>query len=1174
MKNRIFINKFTCLFFTLLIISSKTFAQVPANDNCSNARFINLDATGNLCFTSSNQFASSDGFSNTCDAGATAPLPPGGREVWFTYITSGPINTINVIPSGATPIQKASITVSNGNCAVGGTNVCNTALTNGGTASTAFNIATGTQVWFSVTALVSDGSFSVCINSTQGFVSPGINCASAVQICNKVDFSCPGSTINSSTVSPSCFSTAPNREMWYKFTPGNTAPLEFTCTPTGIGGFRWALYDITTGCPGTQVACNNIYNSALPFGLSASALNCNTTPFCPPVTITSGRTYALMIDDTSESGSGFNMKWGTALNMLPTAGFNVDSTSACGSLTLNISDFSTYSNNSTTFSLDYGDGSPLVTGNGLAGPFTYPSRVYGPGTYYVTLTLNNPTGCSSTFTRQIVVTPKPTANFTVSTNSGCTDGANPITVDFSVNSVSFNANYNWNFTNNAGVIGTGIGTNTVFWNTVGAQPVWLVASENGCVSDTIRDTIFVYDYPTSTFSIATTGCTDNPVTVTYTGNASSSATYGWTYGTGTVTNSTNQAFDISWAAPGNYSVGLAVQENGCLSFPTNNNISIGQSPTITVTAPTAVCEGDTLTLNNIVNGNPAGLNYVWNFGTTAVVSGNPATTGNGIFTWPTAGTTSWIATGTSANGCTSSDTASILVRANPVSTFTVSDNQVCGNDNTILTFTGSTQQPSTTFTWGFDGGNGSGPASGPQTVNFPNAGSYAVYLVLADAFCTSDTTKATITVANYPTANAGAATTTCADQLVNIGAPPTPGYTYSWLPSSFLNNATISDPVASIPNFGNADTLVNFIVTTTEGFCSSKDSVIVTVSPVQLALFNRPGPQCETGNVYNFSPANSVVPGALFNWNFGANSNTPTANSASVSNLTFNTPGWQVITLSTSTPGCLADIYTDSVFIKTNPQVVLGSDITGGCPPVVVNFSNNSPSLSGSSLEWNFGDGITSTTANPTYTYSIAGTYQPTLTITSADTCSTTQNLVSTINVTTLPNAAFSANPLVVTSISPLITFTALAPGTSCYYDFGDGTVDSSCYTQHIYQDTGVFIVKFVTINAGGCADSSFITVEVKDIYNLTLPNAFSPNNDGLNDVFQIFSKGIRTIELSVYNRRGQIVWKTTNPDEVWNGKYLNEYEECPSGVYVYRVRTKDVNNKKHEETGQITIVR
>jgi gliding motility-associated-like protein len=1172
MKNRIFINKFTCLFITLLIITSKVFSQVPANDNCSNARFINLDATGNICFTSTNQFASSDGFSNTCDAGATAPLPPGGREVWYTYIASGPINTITVTPSGATPIQKASITVSNGNCAIGGTNVCNAALTNSSQVSVALN-TTG-QIWFSVTALVSDGSFSICINSTQGFLSPGFNCASTVQVCNKLDFSCPGSAINSSTVLPSCFSTPPKREMWYNFTPGNTAPLEFTCTPTGIGGFRWALYDITTGCPGTQVACNNIYNSALPFGLSSSALNCNTTPFCPPVTVTSGRTYALMIDDTSESGSGFDLKWGSALNMLPTAGFNVDSTSACGSLTLNISDFSTYSNNSTTFSLDYGDGSPLVNGNGLSGPFTYPSHFYGPGTYYVTLSLNHSNGCSSNYTRQIVVTPKPSANFSVSANSGCTDGSNPITVDFSVNAVSFNANYNWNFPNNAGVIGTGIGTNTVFWNTAGTQPIWLVATENGCVSDTARDTIYVYDYPTSTFSIAATGCTGTPVAVTYTGNASSSATYGWSYGTGTVTNSTNQSFDISWGAPGNYSVGLAVQENGCLSFPTNNNISIGLSPNVTITAPTSVCEGDTLTLNNIVFGNPAGINYVWNFGTTTVVSGNPATTGNGVFTWPTAGTTSWTVTNTASNGCSWTDTASILVRAKPTSTFSVSNNQICGNDNTVLTFTGTTQQPSTNFTWGFNGGSGSGPLSGPQFVNFPSAGSYTVYLLLTDAFCSSDTTKQTITVADYPISNAGLATTACSDQLANIGSPSTPGYTYSWTPSSFLNNPTIANPLASIPNFGNSDTLVKFIVTTTLGFCSSKDSVLVTVNPVQLALFNRPGPQCELGNSYNFSPSNAIVPGALFNWNFGANANPPTANSASVNNVTFSTTGWQVISLSTATPGCLADVFTDSIFIKTNPQVLLGTDITGGCPPVTVNFSNNSPALSGSTLEWSFGDGNTSTTSNPTYTYSVAGSYQSSLTITSADTCSTTQNLASNINVTTLPNAAFSANPLVVTSLNPLITFTAFAPGSSCYYDFGDGSVDSACFTQHIYQDTGLFIVKFVTINAGGCADSSFITVEVKDIYNLTLPNAFSPNNDGLNDEFQIFSKGIRNFEFWVFNRRGQIVWRTTNPDEVWNGKYLNEYEECPSGVYVYRARTKDVSNKKHEETGQITLIR
>ncbi|MFM7015601.1 MAG: PKD domain-containing protein [Bacteroidota bacterium] len=1173
MKKRLMVNKWNYLFITLLIITSKVFAQVPTNDNCTNAKFINLDATGNICFTSTNQFASGDGYSNACDASATSPLPAGGHEVWYTYITSGPINTITVTPSGSTPIQKPSITVANGNCAIGGTNVCNAATANASPASVAFTSAAGTQVWFSVTALTSDGGFSLCINSTQGFVSPGINCASAVAVCNKVDFSCPGSSINSSTVNPSCFNTPPHREMWYKFTPGNTAPLEFTCTPTGLGGFRWALYDLSAGCPGTEIACNSIYNSSLPFGLSASATNCNTTPFCPPVTVTSGKTYALMIDDTSESGSGFNMKWGSALNMLPTAGFNVDSLSACGSLTLNVSDFSTYSN-LTSYVLDFGDGSPLVTGNAASGPFSYPSHNFGPGTYYVKLTLNHPTGCSSSYTRQIVVTPRPAATFTASTNTGCTDGTNPITVDFSVNSISFNANYNWNYANNAGVIGTGVGTNTVFWNTPGAQPVWLVATENGCVSDTARDTIFVYDFPTSTFTVATTGCSSTSIPVTYTGNASSAAVFGWSYGVGTVTNSSNTNFNITYAAPGNYSIGLAVQDHGCLSFPTSNNIVISQSPTVNVSAPTAVCEKDTLTLNAIVNGIPAGLTYTWNFGTTTVISGNPVSTGNGTFTWPTAGNTSWIATGTSANGCSSSDTATILVRAKPTSSFTVSNNQVCGNDNTLLTFSGTTQQPITNFNWGFGGGNGSGPANGPKSVNFPSAGSYTVYLVLADAYCSSDTSKQTITVANYPISNAGGAASTCANQPIGIGTTTTSGYTYVWSPASYLNNINTSNPTASIPNFGNADTLVKYIVTTTEGFCSSKDSAVVTIHPVQLARFNRPGPQCEIGNAYNFSPAYAIVPGALCTWNFGSNASTTTSTNATVNNVNFNTTGWQVVTLSTSTPGCPTDIYTDSVFIKPNPQVLLGSDVTGGCPPVTVNFSNNSPAFPGSTINWDFGDGNSSTQSNPTYNYALAGVYQPSLTIVSADTCSTTETIATGINVTSLPNSSFIANPLVVNSMNPLITFTATAPGSDCIFDFGDGSIDSACYTQHNYQDTGTFIVKFITINAGGCSDSSFVTVEVKDIYNLTLPNAFSPNNDGLNDVFEIFSKGVRNFELWVFNRRGQLVWNTTNTDEKWNGKYLNQYEDCPSGVYVYRVRTKDMYNKHHEETGQITIIR
>lgn len=77
----------------------------------------------------------------------------------------------------------------NGNCAGGGTpNVCNTALTNVDPASIAFTSFAGTQIWFYVTSLETNGEFLVCVSSTNGFINPGIDCNSATALCNTYDF--------------------------------------------------------------------------------------------------------------------------------------------------------------------------------------------------------------------------------------------------------------------------------------------------------------------------------------------------------------------------------------------------------------------------------------------------------------------------------------------------------------------------------------------------------------------------------------------------------------------------------------------------------------------------------------------------------------------------------------------------------------------------------------------------------------------------------------------------------------------------------------------------------------------------------------------------------------------------------------------------------------------------
>lgn len=1168
------IYKFICLWFVALLGYNECAAQVPANDNCSAAEFVYLDPSGNVCASGSNQFASGDGYSNACDAGALAPLPPGGHEVWYTYIAAGPVNNITVTPIGGSAAQTASITVSNGNCGVGGTYVCNSAINPLDPVSVAFSTTAGSQVWFSVTSLVADGDFLVCINSSTGFLAPGNSCASAVNICNKLDFTSPGTAVTGTSVTPSCFNSPPVRKMWYKFTVGTAGPLEFSAFPNNVGGFRWAMYDITAGCPGTEVACNNIYDPFQPFGLSSSVASCGANPYCPPVNVVAGNTYALMIDDTSQSGSGFDFTWGSNVKLLPTADFSIDSTVACGSLTLDFTNLSTF-NASSSYVLNYGDGSPNFTGTGAS--FTMPSHTYGPGVYVVELTVTQPGGCSNSFSRQITVNAKPTATFSISADSSCYDGVNPIVIDFASSYVSANANYSWDYPSNSGITGTGIGQNSVFWNTSGVIPVYLVITENNCPSDTIRDSVYIFDFPTSTFTMSDTGCAGVAVNVAYTGNGSSFANYSWNYAGGTVTNATNQAFDISWAAAGIYNVSLTIQDHGCLSFPTQNPIEIFTRPTLTVNPPANVCLNDTLLVSPIVTGTP-GVQYIWDFGNSNLISGNPANGTPSTFSWNTVGTTYWKAFALSAEGCLSdADSVSTVVNDIPTSTFSVTDNQVCGGDSTTLTFTGATPNLGTTYNWNVSTSNvviGATNTAGPLTLTFPTAGTYPLYLYVSDNVCASDTTRDTIFVGTYPLAVAGIDTGGCSGTPINIGTTPTVGYTYLWTPASFMTGANTSAPQVAIPNNGTIDSTSTYVVAVTQVFCTSTDTIRIRMRPSQKARFNRPGPQCFEGNLFDFRPAGAIVSGATYAWSFGPNALPDSSFISSPSGIGFTTTGWQVVTLNTTSGNCPADSYIDSVFVKPNPLVSLSANDYLGCPPLDVTFTNSSPALAGSSALWDFGNGDTSSTSNPTYTYNNSGTFTPSLTITSADTCSTTENLTQPIEVGSLANATFDASPLVVTNLNPVVTFEALFPGTICYFDFGDGNGDSSCFAQHTYQDSGTYEVTFYTENAAGCWDTSSLTIKVQSQYLLHVPSAFTPNKDARNDVFQIFADGVKTFEFAVFNRRGQIVWETSNPDATWNGNYLGTGEPCPDGVYVYTLKAKDVNNKRREQTGRITIIR
>jgi len=1166
-------SKFFALILLLTtIVCSQATAQVPANDDCTGATFLILDNNGNLCFADTNTQATSDGIFTGCDANILPPLPPGGHELWYTFVTTGDSYTITATEGATTPAQRLAVVVMNGNCTSGaGVNNCSNAIFPGDPVSVTISSPPGTQVWFYVTALDYDGIFNVCITSENNPVTPGQDCITAPFICNSNNFSSPGRTTINPSVLPSCFNTPPVSALWYRFTAGFSGPLEFSGFPNGPGGFRWALYDVTNGCPGTEIACNNVVNPALPFGLSATAANCITDPYCPPVNVVAGNTYALMVDDLSLSGAGFDFSWGTNTIMMPNPMFTVDSIVACGSLMADFTNSSSYTP-ATTWSFDFGDGTLPQSGTGAN--FNIPSHFYNtPGTYLATLSVNGPNGCIRSFSREIRIRPLPVSSFTILNSPVCFDGVSAIG-NFQATPVSTTAIYQWNFQGSTAVNSTTPGTAEATWGAPGTYPIELIVNDRGCASEVSRDTIEIITSPQATLGISGTGCTGTPVTVTYGGGVTQNAFYLWDFGGGGITNPGPGQIDLTWNSPGSYTVSLTLQDNGCTSAPVTGTIVIFNSPQINVSGPDTICEGSSLTVAPLASGAPAGAQYAWDFGTATLLGGSTLDAASATLNWPVSGNTFIVGTATSIEGCVSApDTVFVSVLARPQAGFTLSSDTLCENDTIVLNYSGSSPTAGSVFYWDFGSSTVLNPSTnpwGPYQLIPGNTGINIIQLHMERNSCPSDTVTDTVFVNSNPVADAGANQAVCAGTVITAGAPAQPGYQYTWSPSSVFLNPNLASAQAMILYYGTIDTTVLLSVIAEMGGCTDFDTVAITLNPVQQAFFIPEDPQCEEGNSFDFAPYFGVIPGASFNWNINGSVITTPA----VNNFSFPTAGTYTISLETQTPGCSMSAYNSEVRVKPMPPVAFTTDITSGCIPLTVNFQDQNPPLAGASYRWDMGNSVVSFDPNPAFTYASVGQFNPSLTLTSADTCSATASGTITINAYGPASAVFTAQPMIASENNPVITFNSIAATNGCVYDFGDNTTDTACNPVHTYSAPGIYTVTLITTSPGNCTDTFRLDVEIKSNFSIYLPSAFTPNDDGKNDRLQIFTDGLESLDLKIFNVRGQVVWETADANDTWNGRYQNTDEDCPAGVYVYEAMTRDINRKKHNLRGRVSIIR
>lgn len=161
-----------------------------------------------------------------------------------------------------------------------------------------------------------------------------------------------------------------------------------------------------------------------------------------------------------------------------------------------------------------------------------------------------------------------------------------------------------------------------------------------------------------------------------------------------------------------------------------------------------------------------------------------------------------------------------------------------------------------------------------------------------------------------------------------------------------------------------------------------------------------------------------------------------------------------------------------------------------------------------------------------------------------------------------------------VTETDVQFTATPDPPCPTCdfIWDFGDGNTSTEENPFYQFDGLGEYNVNLTVVTDIGCFNDSYTLIHSPVL--LYIPNAFTPNNDGVNDVWAITGDQMLKYEMVVFNRWGETVFYSTDVTEPWLGNSPGGDHYVPNGVYSYVVRVKGFNSDAFEKKGTVTLMR
>lgn len=949
----------------------------------------------------------------------------------------------------------------------------------------------------------------------------------------------------------------------------------------GGGGCVWSTlplpinvtYDVTGGIRG-------IHGNGSTDGLAGGTLNGLTligTPFSYnplPITVSPNDSICLGSNTTlnvSPNGSGYSFSWSPANSLNDSAAFNptaspsvntayiitlVDSngcqtsdtttifinptpvanfgnTAVCNGNVTEFSDSSTTSSGTiNTWSWDFGDGSPLDTTQN-------PSHIYSlSGNDTATLIISNNYGCKDTISKAILVFYNPLAGFTYS--NVCFGDSMAFTDTSSVVAPATIVSYLWTFGDNGAT--SSIQNPAHLYSSAGTYSVTLTVKTSDSCTNTASSTVTVFDAPQSNFSfnnscmldsVVLTNSSLNPVTGTI-------SSWAWDFGDGSPTDTITWSPQHAYSNAGNYTVSLITYSSnlGCADT-LKDTITIFSLPVANFNFDTVCLNDSTFFIDLSTLSNDSITGWIWNFGdgTPANVNKNPS------HLYATCGAFNTTLVAVSSNGCRDTISKTVTVHCLPPVDAGINDS-VCFMENDTLMVTP----------------NGIGYS---YAWDSPSALSFST--IYNPVVSPANTTTYTVTLTDNNTCSAIDSVTIFADQQILLTKQVSNINCFNACDGQISITASGGNTPFQYAWSGTCTTNIcsglcegTHSVTVTDAWgCSEYTDTSLSEPPALIAFINNSTPT----SCSNSCDANATISvlggtpgtGYTYTWN-----STPTQNTANADSLCAGTYICSVM----DSNSCIA---ADTVVITSPAAITLSivtspSDCNDSTGAATVSATGGTP---GYTYSWSAG-GQTGQTANQL----AANSY----TVTATDTNGCTQSQTTIVNTVAGPIviATASGNNIIAGNTTLLNT-----TGNGSFFWSPNTTLNcDTCQspTANPLETTSYCVVVTDTNN---CIDSACITILVEYPCDLTVPNAFSPNNDGHNDLLVLhgWDKCVSDFSLRIFNRWGEKVFESNTPLKTWDGNSKNE-KTINSAVFVYYIRATLNSGEIITRQGNISLIK